>query len=246
MSDLLNPRHEAFCRAYVRGPCAGNCVASYEVAGYRPDTANASKLFEKPHIQKRIAELMAEDAATDQQALEQHGVDKHAVLAELSKIGFANLFDYIQIRDDELVEIDLTRLNRDQAAAIRDFAFEYADSPNGGPRRLHSARVRMFDKRLALTDLARHLGLFVSQRLNGVAPPDDPVAPLTNAELEDELVEIFAVLAHCEVDLRDMLDRAIAAGRVKISAYAKPLRKHETITDAMARCRKTLRKPLVQ
>src|SRR4051812_23127920 len=134
MSHLL-PRHEVFCQDYVRGPDAGNCVASYEAAGFRPDRGNSSRLLHQPHIQKRIAELMGENSDMERQAAERRVVKKEEVVSELSKLGFANVTDYLDVDEDGGVQVDLTRLEHDQGAAIRNVAIDYFDAPNGQPKK---------------------------------------------------------------------------------------------------------------
>jgi len=248
MSHLLHPKLEAFCQAYVRGPFAGNCSSAYETAGYQPNSSNAARLIGRPYIRKRIDQLLAENADADRKAVEAHGVEKHKVIEELSKIGFANFFDFLSVDDDEQVTVDLMQINRDQGAAIREFVVEYTDPDANGRRYLKSARVRLSDKRLALADLARHLGMFPGQRLAEPEPPetpetdedDEPQRKMSNAEIEEALIGTFSRLAGCNIDLRDLLDRAVAAGKVKESPNPIPLREIETLDEAIARCRKEL------
>src|SRR5437868_2437622 len=86
MPRLLDERHENFCRAYLHGPAAGMVSAAYEQAGYTRDSGNASRLFGQSHIQDRICELRAGDAARERQAqraaLEQEKIDKVKIARE--------------------------------------------------------------------------------------------------------------------------------------------------------------------
>jgi hypothetical protein len=246
MSDLLNPKYEAFCQAYARGPNAGNCAASYEAAGFRPDNSNAMRLAGRPHIKKRIAELMSQTAATDRQAAEAKSLEQKAVLGELAKIAYANVCNYLHVDEDGRAQIDLAQIDRDQGAAIRDLVVDYFPAPDGGTLQIKSARVRMFDKRLALGDLCRLQGSLGGRRPDSIVVPEEKPVPWTNPELENELVGVFAKLASCDVDLMDMLQRAIQDGRVKISPHATPLRLQETITSAIIRLRKAMKHPLEQ
>ena len=93
------------------------------------------------------------------------------------------------------------------------------------------------DKRLALADLARCLGMFVNRRNDPAqAAADAKRDDLSNVTLEQQLVVAFAQLAADKVDLRDLLDRAIAAGEVKLAPDARPLRDHPTLAGEIARC----------
>lgn len=69
MTVLSNPRHERFCQELAQGKTA---TEAYELAGFKPDDGNASKLFKRPDVQARvqeitgkIAEKVAEKAAVD-------------------------------------------------------------------------------------------------------------------------------------------------------------------------------------
>lgn len=59
MPALENPRHEAFCQAYVRGKTAGNATASYQKAYGKPDRKGGSRCLHRDDICQRIAELQA-------------------------------------------------------------------------------------------------------------------------------------------------------------------------------------------
>lgn len=234
MSRLFKFKHEAFCRAYVRGPTAGNFTASYEAAGFARDTSNASRLAAEPHIQDRIAELVAENEATDDYATavaaRAAAVDKTSVLVELKKIGFSNMLDYLHLDDDERLQVDLSRLDHDKGAAIRDIRINYDDKT----QRVKNVALKLYDKRFALTGLGRHLGLPAGPPAE--APKPEPsIEEMHPRELDERLTGIFAKLAASHVDVQELLDRAIAQGKVKIAHGAKPLREIETVEDAIAR-----------
>jgi hypothetical protein len=174
------------------------------------------------------------------------------VLAELAKLAFANFADCLSVDDDGAVDFDLAKLDRDQVAAIREISVEYADTPDGAPRKIKRLQVRMFDKRQALADLARHLGLVAGQPAKSGAkqavaevPVEDvPIVPMNNVEYEKALVDVFATFANANVDLPDLLQKAVAESKVRISPHATPLSQQETITSAMARLKKLMKAPL--
>ena len=54
---------------------------------------------------------------------------EYAILTELARIAFANMLDYLRVGDDGHVEVDLSRLNRDKAAAIQEVVVDYDAEP---------------------------------------------------------------------------------------------------------------------
>src|SRR5262249_31584827 len=128
MPGLSNPKHEAFAQAFVRGETAGNRRLSYLAAGYNANTRSAQqavwRLARDPRVARRIAELQQEMHAQETQAaeraIERLALTKEAVLAELAKIAFANLLDYVRQDPDGEVYVDLSRIDRDQGAAIQE------------------------------------------------------------------------------------------------------------------------------
>lgn len=113
-------------------------------AGYSPETAGSigSENLKKPEIRARIDKAMAERSRRT-------GITQDRVLMELAKIGFANIKDVIdtetaKIRDDAKEE-DLACI---QSVKVK---------PNEwGTER----EVKMYDKKSALVDIGRHLGMF--------------------------------------------------------------------------------------
>lgn len=189
MSALTNKRQEAFCQAFVKGEHAGNAVACY-AAVYKKDKnktgtrASASKLNRKANICKRIAELSEraeriENKATER-AIERLAISKESVLAELAKIGFSNMLDYIRVIEGEAV-VDLSALDRDKAAAIAEVVVEtYMEGRGHEAERVKKIRFKLGDKRAALVDIGKHLGMFVDRVQVSEAQyaiSDEPMTP---------------------------------------------------------------------
>lgn len=210
----------------MRGPHAGNFTASYEAAGYRRDDANASKLAAQSHIKRRIDELVAEDAAVEQQATQAAAaalaVDKHKVIAELCKIGFASISDCLYVGDDDCAHFDLARISSDQAAAIKGARIQYFKSKDGDPQQVRSVNVALFDKRIALSQLANQLKTLPEE--DEAAPGDaltrKPLADFTLEELEVLLAKVVAALWDHHVNIFTLFDRAMAA--VNCGGYGSP------------------------
>jgi phage terminase small subunit len=156
MPVLKNTRWELFAQEVAKGSTA---TAAYETAGYAPSDANASKLLNRPEVQGRIQEITGAGA-------ERAEITVELVLRELAKMGFSNMLDYVQITEDGQPYLDMTKLTRDQAAAIQevtvDVVTEYEQGEDGKkvPVQVRKARFKLADKRAALVDIGKHLGAF--------------------------------------------------------------------------------------
>lgn len=176
MPVLPNPRHEAFCQALAKGKTADE---AYALAGFKPNRGNASTLKQKQSIQKRVAELLEWTATVEQKAteraIEKLSITKERVLAELAKIGFSDIRkaikwhgqleteednpdggDVLVIRNIVSNHVQLVSsedLDDDTAAAIA----EVSQNATGG------IKIKMYDKKGALVDIGKHLGMFVEK-----------------------------------------------------------------------------------
>ena len=103
----------------------------------------------------------AEAAQRPGEAADPPIVTETMVLEELKRIGFANMLDYLRVGPGEEPAIDLSRLDRAQAAAIAELTVEGAAAGRGGearePRRV---KFKLHDKIAALVKLGQHLGMF--------------------------------------------------------------------------------------
>jgi phage terminase small subunit len=165
----------------------------------------------------RIETISAVASAADR-ALAARATNKEAVLAELARMAFANVHEFLTV--DEEGRADLRSLTRDQAAAIEEVVIEFADarevktggkvrksagdgregeagnnaddannSDKGDARKVKRLRFKLADKRAALVDLARHLGLFAQPHAPAFEPP-----PRTEAEARARVAAGLAAL----------------------------------------------------
>lgn len=133
-----------------------NATQAATRAGYSAKTArsvgceNLTKANIAAAIEKRQAALA-----------EKHGATVDRIIAELAKIGFANMLDYMRAGDDGGPALDFSTLTRDQAAAlIQITAEDFMDGRGEDARDVRRVRFKLADKRAALVDLGRHLGMF--------------------------------------------------------------------------------------
>jgi phage terminase small subunit len=128
-------------------------------AGYSAKTApeQASRLLTNVNVAEAIFEAEAARA-------QRTGVTADRVVAELAKIGFANMADYLKANPGGDPYLDFSALTRDQAAALQEVTVEdFKDGRGEDARDVRRVKFKLADKRAALVDLGRHLGLFVDK-----------------------------------------------------------------------------------
>lgn len=121
-------------------------------AGYSPHTAKdiGCENLAKPNIAAAISQAMAERSRRT-------GINQDRVLQELARIGFAKITDVV---DPETAKIRLDASD-DDLACIQSIKIK--------PNEFGTEReVKLYDKKSALVDLGKHLGLFKDKlELNG-------------------------------------------------------------------------------
>ena len=167
MPVLANARHESFSQNLTKGMSE---VAAYEAAGYTRDLGNACHLAQKPHIRARVQELMA-------RAGRRAEITAARVLQEMAKLAFYNPADYIKIDEDGSAIVDLSKLDRDQAAAITEVISERGEDGKV------KTRIKLADKKAALVELGRHFGLWI-ERVEHGRPGD-----FSDIQSTEELIE---------------------------------------------------------
>jgi len=95
-------------------------------------------------------------------------ISADAVLQELARIAFANMMDYMTIQDGDAY-VDLSKVTREQAAAIQEITSEtYIDGYEGKgeekkPIVVKRTKFKLGDKRASLELLGKHLKLFTDR-----------------------------------------------------------------------------------
>jgi hypothetical protein len=196
---LTNPRWEKFCRAYVRGPTAGNAAASYAAAGFAgggTGTAKtgAYKLLQVAAVRTRIGELQAEIMLAEDSAFakaaDKHRLSREAILGQLGRMGFASIHDYVGRDETGAIVVDLARIDRDTAAGIVELT---VTERGEGPDRIRQMRIRLCDRVAPLVHLGKHFGLFIDRKGRSHGYGDshgDQLAELTDDELEQYAAEL--------------------------------------------------------
>ena len=152
----LRPKQEMFVKEYLIDL---NATQAAIRAGYSKRTARSQgqRLLTNVDIAKAINAAVARRS-------ERTEIEADAVIRELAKIGFANMLDYITIGKDGDPYVDLSKLTREQAAAIGEVTVEdFTDGRGEDARDVRRVKFKLADKRGALVDLGRHFGLFTDK-----------------------------------------------------------------------------------
>lgn len=158
----MTPKQEQFVREYLIDL---NATQAAIRAGYSADTAYSigHENLSKPEIAEAIAAAQAERAART-------AVTADRVLNELALIGFSNMRDYLSITPEGEPFVDLSALSREQAAAINEVTVEdFKDGRGEDARDVRRVKFKLSDKRAALVDMGRHLGMFTDKVEHSVA-----------------------------------------------------------------------------
>jgi phage terminase small subunit len=159
----MTPKQQAFVAEYLVDL---NGAEAARRAGYSPKTASvqAAQLMAMPHIKEAIEAGMAARA-------ERVEITADNVLRELAKIGFGD------IRRLVTASGGLRRLESldDQAAAMVAAVDVVVKPVPGGEGEVeHVHKIKLWDKRAALVDIGRHLGMF-KERIEHSGPDGGPV-----------------------------------------------------------------------
>jgi len=189
MPIIKNVRQEAFAQALARGEPAAKAYIS---AGFSPHPSNAAAMARKEHILARVSELLAKhdhiERKATERAIEKLAITKEKVLGELAKIGFTNITDVVKwgaaiaVTKEDGTEyitngialVDAKDLSENAAAAIA----EVKQTKDG------TLTLKLHDKKGALVDLGKHLGLFID-RVEVGGPGD--FSNMTDEEIVTEL-----------------------------------------------------------
>ncbi len=188
MPVLGNARHERFARWLFEGKSADE---AYTLAGFTANRGNAARLKANEAVKARIAELL-------EGAAEKAEVTQSRIFEELAKIGFADIRKIIkwhsqvsvaQIDDDadtealiDEGEIRFAVANQVELISSKDVddataaaISEVSMTAQGG------LKVKLYDKRAALVDMGKHLGMF--KELHELTGKDG--GPIEYADMND-------------------------------------------------------------
>ena len=187
-------------------------------AGYSPNGAGvqACRLFADANVAKAIAKAQTERAARTE-------ITADRVLRELAKIGFANMGDYMRSSPSGDPYLDFSALTDDQTAALQEVTVDdYVEGRGDDARTVKRVKFKLYDKRAALVEIGRHLGMFV-ERHEVTGKDGGPIQVLTDDQLATYLSRSGIVIDAAFEDVTDGVGESGRGG----SGDAPPLGREE-------------------
>jgi phage terminase small subunit len=163
--DQLRPTERAFVDAYVATDDAtGSALAAFPVfadgskQGLSAAGARALDFIKRPMVQAAIAERMKIKS-------EEWNLTADRVLAEVAKIAYANIDDFIDRSSGEPI-FDFHEVTREQMAAVGEITVEtYMEGRGDGAREVKKFKFKLHDKLSALDKAMKRLGLYAPEQL---------------------------------------------------------------------------------
>lgn len=149
----LTPKQKRFVHEYMVDL---NATQAAIRAGYSEKTARSvgSENLTKPDIKAALAEKQHKVAHKTDVTIER-------VLAELAKVGFSNMHDYMRVTADGDPVLDLSNLTREQAAALSEVTVEdFTEGRGDDARDVRRIKFKLHDKISSLVQIGKHLGMF--------------------------------------------------------------------------------------
>ena len=148
-------REKLFVDALLADPKLNSTKAAIK-AGYSPNIARscATTLLKKQAVISDIEKRRAKTQAAAE-------ITQKMVVDELAKLGFANFGDYMEVGPNGDPTLNFSDLSRDQTAALTEVT---VSTSKVGDIENKSVKFKLADKRAALVDLGKHLGMFVERK----------------------------------------------------------------------------------
>jgi phage terminase small subunit len=156
---LKNRQYEDFCQFYhCRNPKNATQAAKDAKYSEKTATVKGSQLLTVINIKGRLDWLNKEVA-------EKCGVTAERVIAELAKLGFSNLKNYV---DNNNAIRNITELPDEATAAIKSIQTTVRHDSGDSDGYTEKVKIDLHDKKGALVDLGRHLNIFEKDNALGV------------------------------------------------------------------------------
>ncbi len=165
----MTDRQWAFCRRYVEQGFT-NATGAYRHAypNCKSDHAaesNSSRMLKNDRVSAYLAGVKAK-------AEDRTQITADRVLAELGKLGFADMQDYVDWGPDGVTLKSSADLKPGMSAAVSEVTETIGEK--GG-----SIKFRLHDKRGALESIGKHFGMFTDKRAeeHGGEPAEEELTP---------------------------------------------------------------------
>lgn len=153
----LTPKQGLFIAEYLANGL--NATQAALSAGYSKATSYSigQENLTKPEIIEAIRKKQAP-------RLKKLEITAERVLQELAFMGFSNMLDYMAVNPEGGADIDLSKLTREQAAAIQEITVDMTGGSGDGERKLvPRMKFKLANKKDSLELLGKHLKLFVDR-----------------------------------------------------------------------------------
>lgn len=152
----LTAKQQRFVDEYLKDL---NATQAAKRAGYSAKTAQeqGSRLLSNVMVAAVVAQGQKKLA-------DKAGVTAEKIVAELAKLGFSNMSDYLSVNSEGSPYVDLSALDHDKWAAVGEVTVDHINKRDGEETRtVERVKFKLADKRAALVDLGKHLGMFVDR-----------------------------------------------------------------------------------
>lgn len=168
---LRNAKHEAVLQAFISDPNRLGSKAYlvvYPQSSERAAQVAFGRLMRNAAFEGRLKFL---ESAVTAVAVKESGVTIAETVAELAKIGFANMGNYVSI-EAGVPRLDFKQLDEAKLAAISEITSEeeiLAGDEESKSVRVRKTKFKLHNKQAALVSILDHLGGFSARKL---ADPD--------------------------------------------------------------------------
>lgn len=135
----------------------------YGVSNFNKTDALTRAGFKKPNKAHKVfsrPSVVAEMKRREEKVRKRYEVTHERIMAELARVAFSSVLDYLQVEPGGRVYIDLSRADADQLKAIGEVTVDtYVEGRGDEAREVKRVRVKPWNKLEALDKLARHGGL---------------------------------------------------------------------------------------
>lgn len=174
-ADELPPRWALFCAEYARD---FNARAAAVRAGYAKASAKqaAFRMLADGRVQARLSRDL-------RRRLDRVEVSADRIVAELARIAFADIGDFVSIDADGSAIVDLGKVPAGGFAAVAEITQDvFTEGRGEAARAVRRTRFKLHDKLAALTKLGQYLRLF-SERSEAPAA-EESARPETAGDVE--------------------------------------------------------------
>jgi phage terminase small subunit len=150
---MLSAKQESFCLEYIKHKNATRAYkTAYGVTNERTARSNGSRLLINADVKARIDSLLAELA-------ERNKLKADDVINELKSMAFWNINDFVE--DGNSIR-DISKLSKRKNKPVIGIKTKVEKKKYGDSLEIEEKTVELkfADKRAALVDLGRHLGIF--------------------------------------------------------------------------------------